>query len=166
MAGNDWKEWLGLDALEGWWLNRQYFTPALMARVTEQIRDSERVHAGELVLAIERDTPGHSSETAVRALEVFGRLRVWDTPGNTGLLLYVSLNKHKIEIVADRGIEVAPEQWQEICTMLQQRFAAKHYENGLIEAIGKIEDLLGQACCGPLHGDDGVNHLPDAPVLL
>jgi uncharacterized protein len=165
VAGNKW-EWLGLDGLDGWWLSRRVFTHAMMERLTGEIRKSEARHAGELVLAIEHDTPGHSRETGIRALEVFGRLKVWDTPMRTGLLLYISLNKHKFEIVADRGIGVDPKQWDEICTILQTRFAARQYEQGLLQAIGAIEAILHTSCGGQPSGDDGRNHLPDAPVLL
>src|SRR5690606_10531639 len=79
VAGNKW-EWLGLDGLEGWWLARRVFSDSMMERLTQEIRKSEARHAGELVLAIEHDTPGHSTDTPLRALEVFGRLKVWDTP--------------------------------------------------------------------------------------
>jgi uncharacterized protein len=165
VAGNKW-EWLGLDGLDGWWLSRRVFTHAMMERLTGEIRKSEARHAGELVLAIEHDTPGHSRETSIRALEVFGRLKVWDTPMRTGLLLYISLNKHKFEIVADRGIGVDPKQWDDICTILQTRFAARQYEQGLLQAIAAIEAVLQTSCGGQPSGDDGRNHLPDAPVLL
>jgi len=165
VAGNKW-EWLGLDGLDGWWLSRRVFTRAMLERLTEEIRKSEARHVGELVLAIEHDTPGHSRETANRALEIFGRLKVWDTPMRTGLLLYISLNKHKFEIVADRGIKVDPQQWDGICAILQTRFAAGQYEQGLLQAIAAIETLLQASCSGQAADDDGRNHLPDAPVLL
>ena len=165
MAGNKW-EWIGLDGLDGWWLSRRVFSKAMLERLTQKIHSSEQRHAGELVLAIEHDTPGHSRDTATRALEVFGRLKVWDTPMRTGLLLYISLNKHKFEIIADRGIQVEAAKWEEICSLLQSRFAAREYEQGLLQAIETIEEML-QNTCGPAVGrDDGQNHLPDAPVLL
>ena len=165
MAGNKW-EWLGLDGLDGWWLARRVFSDAMMERLTQEIRQSEARHAGELVLAIEHDTPGHSRDTHLRALEVFGRLKVWDTPMRSGLLLYISLNKHKFEIVADRGIGVDPKKWEEVCAILQTRFAAKEYEQGLLHAIQAIEAILQAACGEAPAGDEGRNHLPDAPVLL
>ncbi|PJX26903.1 hypothetical protein CAP48_03880, partial [Advenella sp. S44] len=163
--GNKW-EWLGLDGLEGWWLARRIFSDSMMERLTQEIRKSEARHAGELVLAIEHDTPGHSRDTPSRALEVFGRLKVWDTPERSGLLLYISLNKHKFEIVADRGIRVDPKKWEEVCAILQTRFAAKEYEQGLLQAIHATEAILQAACGDQGTGDDGHNYLPDAPVLL
>ncbi len=40
-----------------------------------------------------------------RAHEVFARLRVWDTRANNGVLMYLLLADHRIEIVADRGFD-------------------------------------------------------------
>ena len=39
-----------------------------------------------------------------RALAMFGKLRVWDTEHNNGVLIYLLLAEHAIEIVADRGL--------------------------------------------------------------
>ena len=36
---------------------------------------------------------------------MFGKLRVWDTEHNNGVLIYLLLAEHAIEIVADRGLE-------------------------------------------------------------
>ena len=36
---------------------------------------------------------------------MFGKLRVWDTEDNNGVLIYLLLAEHAIEIVADRGID-------------------------------------------------------------
>ncbi len=165
VAGNKW-EWLGLDGLDGWWLSRRVFSAAMLERITQHIRESEQRHAGELVLAIEHDSPCHGSETGLRALEVFGRLRVWDTPARTGLLLYISLNKHKFEIIADRGIPVPAQKWAEVTDILQKRFAAKDYEQGLMQAITAIEEQLQSVCPPNGVNDDGSNHLPDSPVLM
>ena len=36
---------------------------------------------------------------------MFGKLRVWDTEHNNGVLIYLLLAEHAIEIVADRGLD-------------------------------------------------------------
>jgi hypothetical protein len=45
-----------------------------------------------------------SQLTRQRAVTMFGKLRVWDTEHNNGVLIYVLLAEHAIEIVADRGV--------------------------------------------------------------
>ena len=49
-----------------------------------------------------------------RALAMFGKLRVWDTEHNNGVLIYLLLAEHRIEIVADRGLDrhVSASQWR------------------------------------------------------
>ena len=39
-----------------------------------------------------------------RAVMLFGKMRVWDTERNNGVLIYLLLAEHSVEIVADRGL--------------------------------------------------------------
>ena len=54
---------------------------------------------------------------------LFGKLRVWDTEANNGVLIYLLLAEHAIEIVADRGLgrHVPREQWQAIVAACANR---------------------------------------------
>lgn len=163
------KEMTGWASLEGQWLRRTHFTPDVLAVIAEQIRQSETDHQGELVVAIEAVSPVHERDSHMRALEVFGRLRVWDTPGNTGLLLYLSLDRHRIEIIADRGIAAANHEWEAVCSRLQARLADKAYARGILAAIEEIEDIMRRACppavaAGPGQAPD--EGLRNDPVLL
>jgi len=75
---------------------------------------SESRHNGEIRFAIETSLApaqvwrGMSGRE--RAIEVFANLRVWDTEHNSGVLIYLLLADHDIEIVADRGIAAQVEQ--------------------------------------------------------
>ena len=46
----------------------------------------------------------HARIIRQRALTLFGKLRVWDTEHNNGVLIYLLLAERAIEIVADRGV--------------------------------------------------------------
>jgi uncharacterized membrane protein len=50
---------------------------------------------------------------------------VWDTEANNGVLIYLLLVEHQVEIVADRGLNqhVSAAQWQ-ACMVKQQQQAA------------------------------------------
>ncbi len=119
------KEMTGWATLEGQWLRRRHFHAEALALIAERIRECERDHCGELVLAIEAASPVHERDSRMRALEVFGRLRVWDTPRNSGVLLYLALDRHRIEIVADRGVPAPDHEWRAGCSRLQARRAEK-----------------------------------------
>ena len=161
------KEMTGWASLEGQWLRRRHFTPEVLAAIAERIRVCERDHQGELVVAVEAASPVHERDSHMRALEVFGRLRVWDTPASTGLLLYLALDRHRIEIIADRGIAAGNHEWENVCARLQARLSEKDYAQGILAAIDDIEDIMRRCCPGLPDGsaiaDDG---LADDPVLL
>lgn len=161
-----WKEISGWAAIEGHWLRRQYFTPEFLQRIADRIRQAELSHTGELVVAVEAVAPEHERDSHLRALEVFGRLRVWDTPQNTGVLLYLALNRRHIELVADRGIAASDQVWQAICAELQNRLHRGAYGPGLLAAVDAIEQRLAQACPPLPPGHSNTNDLPDKPVML
>ena len=101
-----------------------------------------------------------------RAHEVFARLRVWDTEANNGVLLYLLLADHAIEIVADRGLEgrVSGEEWEQVCRAVEAAIAGGDaLEPAVIAGIGRISALL--ATHWPATGA-GRDELPDRPVLL
>lgn len=162
------KEMTGWSSLEGQWLRRRHFTPEVLAAIAERIRDCERDHQGELVVAIEAVSPVHERDSRMRALEVFGRLRVWDTPANTGLLLYLALDRHRIELIADRGIAAESHEWEAVCARLQANLAEKAYASGILAAIEDIEAVMRRCCPGvPAEGGSMAGDgLADDPVLL
>jgi len=133
--------------------------------MAEAIAAGESRHQGELVVAIEACLPGHVPDSRERALEVFGRLRVWDTPLRTGVLLYLALGEHRIELVADRGAAAGDATWQGICARLQQDLRNGPCLDAMLAAIAAIESELA-ARCPPRADADEANHLPDMPVLL
>ena len=161
-----WKEATGWASLEGHWLRRKHFTPQVLAKIAERIRESELDHTGELMVAIEAVSPAHEPDSRQRALEVFGRLRVWDTPLNTGVLLYLALDRHCIHIVADRGIAAPNDLWEQVCGRLQESLREKRYATGLLAAIDDIESILRTRSAALPQGGLHANDLPDGPVLL
>lgn len=161
------KEMTGWASLEGQWLRRRHFTPEVLALIADRIRECERDHAGELMVAIEAASPVHERDSRMRALEVFGRLRVWDTPHNTGVLLYLALDRHRIEIVADRGVPASTHEWQAVCARLQARLAEKAYADGIFQAIDGIEAIMGRHCVvGDAAAGTAGGGLSNEPVLL
>lgn len=172
MAGNTLTQLTGIDTLKGQYVGRRYFTKEFLNEVSALITASERQHQAELVVAIERKMPPHIEVTRDRALEVFGRLKVWDTPLKTGLLLYLSLDRQAIEIIADRGIGVDNSQWVAVTELIAQHFQQKQFREGLVSAVKQIEDLLTTAC--PLdnssqadnEAEQGEGHLANTPVIL
>lgn len=144
--------------------------PDGLARVQARVAASERRHAGEIRVCVEAGLPLsyllRDASARERAVTMFGKLRVWDTEANNGVLIYVLLADHAIEIVADRGLarQVETPQWQAVIDRMRASFRAGHFEQGLHEAIDAVDELLAQRF--PLAaGQTSANELPDAPDL-
>ena len=149
---------------------RRAIPPALLQKLTEQVAASERTHSGEIRIYVEASLPlGYLLRDASpreRAVAMFGKLGVWDTEQNNGVLIYLLLAERAIEIVADRGIDrhVGAQQWDAITQGMASAFRAGNYEQGLQQAIAAVTQLLAQHF--PLRkGDANPNELPDEPVL-
>ena len=141
-----------------------------LERLRERVAASERGHSGEIRLCVEAGLPlsylWRGATTRERAIAMFGKLRVWDTERNNGVLIYLLLAEHAIEIVADRGLErhVGAPHWARIVGSMREAFKAGRYEQGLNEAVDAVDALLKQHF--PLQpGESNPNELPDAPSV-
>ena len=143
---------------------------AELARAEQAIGEGERRHTGQVCLVVEASLPlsrvWRGTTPRERALEVFSLLRVWDTEDNDGVLLYLLLADHDVEIVADRGIHkrVGDEGWQAICRAMERKFRDGRYAEGLEEGVRAVNDLL--ATHSPRTGRDEPNELSDKPIVL
>lgn len=144
--------------------------PEAVARLQQQVAGSERHHSGEIRICVEAGLPlsylWQGLTARDRAVTLFGKLRVWDTEHNNGVLIYLLLAEHAIEIVADRGLtrHVSPAQWQALVAGMREAFRAGRFEEGLAQAVAAVDALLVQHF--PLApGQANPNELPDAPLL-
>lgn len=152
------------------------FDANAMQRIQQAIAASEAVHAAEICFAVERALSlphllaGLSARE--RALDVFAQLRVWDTERNNGVLIYVLLAEHAIEIVPDRDARdrVAPADWQHICATAAEGFARGANASAVLDTVSALTPLL--AAHYPSGTHDGthnrppLNELPDLPNIL
>jgi len=151
------------------WSVRRAFPPAAMAAIEREIGAQERRHDGEVRFAVEASLPLIDLVSGVsgreRAVELFGRLRVWDTERNTGVLIYLLLADRDVEIVADRGIHraVGEAGWEAICREMERAFARGAFQEGVIGGVRAISDLLA-AHCPPR--PDNPDELSDRPVIV
>ncbi|MBA2492320.1 MAG: TPM domain-containing protein [Gammaproteobacteria bacterium] len=153
----------------GAWQVRRVFPPHTMQAIEADIRTSEVSHQGEIRFAMEAgldiEALLRGQSARARAIEVFSDLRVWDTEHNNGVLIYLLLADHDVEIVADRGIDarVGAAGWQAVCTEIEWRLRAGRFEEGIRTGIQAVSSHLARHY--PARGGDH-NELPDAPVIL
>jgi uncharacterized membrane protein len=98
---------------------------------------------------------------------MFGKLRVWDTAANNGVLIYLLLAERRIEIVADRGLNdlVAPSTWQSLAQSMGSSFKAGDFELGLIQSVHAVTSLQCEHFALAA-GQSNPNELPDQPLLV
>ncbi len=148
--------------------------PAVVTQLEKRVAASELQHSGEIRIFIEAGLPhsylwsdAPSAQIArQRALSMFGKLRVWDTARNNGVLIYLLLAEHAIELVADRGLNdcVPPEVWQSVVARMRGAFRKGDFQLGLTQAIDEVTALLAQHF--PLvPGESNPNELPNALVV-
>ena len=148
---------------------RRAFPKDDLDRIERAVADGETRHGGQVCFAIEAALPlprvWRRVRPRVRALEVFGLLRIWDTEANDGVLLYILLADRAVEIVADRGIHarVGDAAWQTICHRIEAACREGRFAEGAVQGIVEISALLAQH--SPRTGP-GRNELSDAPVVL
>jgi uncharacterized membrane protein len=145
------------------------FPKDAIAVIEQAIGRSEVTHRGEIRFAVEDALDGAAlfagQSARERALEVFSLLRVWDTEENNGVLIYLLVADHDIEIVADRGInaKVTAAEWEGICRTMEAGLRRGEFGPAVVAGIEEISRLLARHY-PPRWGDR--NELPDEPVRL
>ena len=149
---------------------------ALARQLARRVSASEQRHTGQVRICVEgalplsyvwragRQAPLHAV-VRQRALAWFGRLRVWDTEHNNGVLIYLLLAERRIEIVADRGLQrcASTQDWQDVVARLGAHLQNGALENGLTQALEEVSALL-VAHFAVAEGQAPANELPDLIV--
>jgi hypothetical protein len=153
-----------------WFQMGRQFGPDTLDAIAGTVSAGEATHRGELRVAIESRLPVSAVASGVtardRAAMLFSHLRVWDTDDNCGVLLYVLLAEHRIEIVADRGIArvVSPAEWEVITAHMREAFTEGRFREGLQIGVADAGALLARYF--PADGRPRENELPDRPLVL
>ena len=151
------------------WRVRHTFPVQSLRAIESVIRETEETHQGQVRFVVEAALdfmPLLRNQTArERAIEVFSRFRIWDTEQNNGVLIYVLLADHDVEILADRGIHnlVGKQSWESICRQMEAAFKQKQFEAGVVAGIRAVSEHLARHYPG-----QGIqrNELPDVPIVL
>ena len=151
--------------------------PDMLSRLAQRVTASEARHTGEIRIYVEASLPlrylwrlgkktSLKSLIRQRAVMLFGKLRLWDTEQNNGVLIYLQLAEHAIEIVADRGVSrpVPDAEWQAMVARMRANFQQNRYEDGLTQALAEVSGLLVSHFPSALNGR-ATNELPDEPVV-
>src|SRR3982751_4594373 len=155
--------------LQHHWRAKQVFPKGVLDRIEQAIKRGEAMHSGQVRFVVEGALDGgplfRNQPARERALDVFSRLRIWDTAENNGVLIYLLLADRDVEIIADRGIDakVGPSGWGKICRDMEADFSSGQFESGAIKGVEAVSRQLAA------HFPPDVstrNELPNAPLVI
>ena len=130
------------------WLTRKYFSKEDILELSKLIELSEEKHRAEIKIIIEASLDMidvfRGKNARDRAIELFSMFRIWDTQENSGVLIYLMLTDHKLEILADRGIYKAlgHDYWGKLNDTIVQNFKNREYKKGIIYSIEQVTEEM------------------------
>ena len=100
-----------------------------------------------------------------RATRHFVESATYDTVGQSGVLLFISVLERRVEIIADRGIHkmVAADTWDHVVRDLVAGIRKKQAASAIVTAIQKVGAVLAQYA-PPQKGT--IDELPNSPTEL
>ncbi len=150
---------------------RRAFPQESLKSLHAAITEGEDRHRAQLKLIIEPSmdfrTVLEGETSRARAHALFSLYRLWDTEENCGVLVYINLADHKVEIVTDRtiGCAVKKEDWASACKLMTLGFAKGRFHESALEGIQYINALLVRHF-PTIDGSKQHNELSDRPVML
>lgn len=149
----------------------RFFPQNTLDNIKAAIKTSETSHSGEIRFVLEKNLAWMSlykgQSAKERAFELFTQLKVWDTEQNNGVLIYLLIADHAVEIVADRGIytKVDTATLTKICQQMTAEFKQSNYEGGVILGIKALTQILTEHFPANDNKNNN-NELPNTPVIL
>lgn len=134
-----------------------FFTEEDKKRLVLAIQQAEKNTSGEIRLHVENTC---STNPMVRAIKLFGKLKMNQTKQRNGVLFYLAVKDKVFTILGDKGInDVVPIYfWDNIKDNLQASFKEGHFVDGLVAGILAAGEQLKAHF--PYQSDD-VNELSD-----
>ncbi len=133
--------------LHAYWQGQRKFPDEVRRQIADAIVQAEQGHHGEICFVVESSLTPRQLLRGVsareRALEVFAEQHVWDTAHNSGVLVYLLLGDHAVEILADRGLHpVSADFWPQAVERFRQAFTGDQAAAGCVAALHEIGDFL------------------------
>ena len=148
----------------------RYFSKKDLHEIAQAIASSEAKHRAEIRVAIESSFSlvqiWQNLLSRARALDIFSQYHIWDTEENNGVLIYLLLAEHRLEIIADRGIDkkLGEEYWNQLSSKIADALKEKKYKQGILEAVETVsKDMI---ILFPKQEGGDPNELSDEVILI
>ena len=136
---------------------RRFLDESELQEVAAAIATAESATAAEIRVHLDARCPG---EALARATLLFERLGMHRTAARNGVLIYVSVEDHKLAVLGDRAIHerVGQAYWDGLVDAVLAHFRQERFRDGLVHAVAEVGAVLRRHF--PRRPDD-VDELPD-----
>ena len=136
---------------------RAFLSDADLDVVAAAIASAEAATSAEIRVHLDARCPG---DPMARAVEVFERLGMHRTAQRHGVLIYVSIEDHKLAVLGDRGIHerVGQAYWERLVEAALAHFRQARPQDGLAHAVSEVGAVLRRHFP---RGPDDINELSD-----
>jgi uncharacterized membrane protein len=120
---------------------RRVLTADDLDAIARAIGLAESRSAAEIRVHLDARCPG---EPLARAQAVFESLGMHRTAARTGVLVYVSLEDHRLAVIGDRGVHarVGQAYWDRLAAAVVADLAAGRVREGLLATVGDLGAVL------------------------
>lgn len=143
-----------------------FFSDDDFLRISEAIKESEKITSGEIRISIKEEKPAFKKKQSIKQLaeQEFFKLGMHKTRDKTGILFYLVLSERKFQIIADEGINSMVEQvtWDRVRDDIKGMFLEGEFADGIIAGIRDAGEILSQHF--PIKPDD-TNELSNKVVI-
>ena len=114
-----------------------------LAAVAQAIAAAEARTSAEIRVHLDHRCPG---DAMPRAVAVFERLGMHRTVARHGVLIYVSVDDHKLAVLGDHGIHerVGQAYWDRLVEVVLGHFREERPRDGLLHAVAEVGAVLAR----------------------
>lgn len=141
----------------------EFFTAEEKQQIIEAVRNAERRTSGEVRVFVESRCS--YMDAIDRAIEIFARLKMFETDDRNAVLVYVALKDKQLAVFGDEGIhkKLGNDYWNNEVRKMISRFNKENYAEGIKEVVKDIGEAL--VTYFPFNNDTDKNELPDDIVF-
>ena len=111
--------------------------------ISQAVQSAESTTAGEIRVVVVGNSKKFES-VHKHAVEAFGKYGLHNTIDKTGVLIFLSVEEKRIEILADSGINAKVEQktWDTMVTKLAENIRSGGSCKGICDLVKEVGELL------------------------
>jgi uncharacterized membrane protein len=115
----------------------EFLSPEEEQSIADAISLAEKSSSGEIRVHLDKSC---KNDALVRAKDLFKKLKMYETAQRNAVIIYISVDDHKLAIYGDEGIHTIVEQnfWDEDIELMVSHFKDGRFLDGILAVVGRI----------------------------